>query len=220
MKMSKLLILSSIFLRLISLTTSEYDFVSPPFLDCSAVRYEMVDCVSYLTDDSKRTTPEASCCSGFETVLGTDFNCMCEAIKTIAAAGIDFNAERAMALPSACNVSVPPLTSCRSFRLDVHAVSAAPEFAPANSPQQWPWSDAPPPTSPSNPPNSLPMGSRKSATSEPPRSFKTPAPKSSNPPNAVPESSMTSAPKPSRSGATTYSKTSSFIVLIFMMLFA
>lgn len=83
-----------------------------PSKDCSVVIYDMADCVPYLSDDSKQTKPDHSCCSGFETVIETNADCICEALKKSGQMGIQLNLTRAMALPSACGVSPSPLNSC------------------------------------------------------------------------------------------------------------
>ncbi|KAK9270320.1 hypothetical protein L1049_025898 [Liquidambar formosana] len=109
-----------------------------PATDCSTIIYDMVDCISFLSDGSKETKPDASCCSGFKSVLKTDPHCICEAIKDSDEMGIELNITKAMTLPSACRVSAPPLSNC--------GIPVAPGATPAHPPKS-PRKSAPSPSS-------------------------------------------------------------------------
>ncbi|XP_040365781.1 non-specific lipid transfer protein GPI-anchored 11-like isoform X2 [Rosa chinensis] len=81
--------------------------------DCSKVIYAMSDCIPFLSDGIKTTTPERSCCSGFETVVKTGPDCGCEFFESTANLGIHLNMTKAMTLSSACGINnAPPLTNC------------------------------------------------------------------------------------------------------------
>ncbi|GFQ00290.1 non-specific lipid-transfer protein-like protein at5g64080 [Phtheirospermum japonicum] len=69
---------------------------------------------------------EGTCCSGLETVLKTDAQCLCETFRNSAQLGITLNMTKALALPAACHVSAPAATNC--------AVSTGIGAAPALSP--------------------------------------------------------------------------------------
>lgn len=86
---------------------------SPSSSDCSQVIYAMSDCIPFMSDGSKTTTPEGSCCSGYKTVLKTGADCVCESIESSADLGIPLNMTKAMTLSSACGINnAPPLTNC------------------------------------------------------------------------------------------------------------
>ncbi|XP_061988747.1 non-specific lipid transfer protein GPI-anchored 11-like isoform X2 [Rosa rugosa] len=86
---------------------------SPSRSDCSKVIYAMSDCIPFLSDGIKTTTPERSCCSGFETVVKTGPDCGCEFFESTANLGIHLNMTKAMTLSSACGINnAPPLTNC------------------------------------------------------------------------------------------------------------
>ncbi|KAM5575818.1 non-specific lipid transfer protein GPI-anchored 11-like [Rosa sericea] len=86
---------------------------SPSSSDCSKVIYKMSDCIPFLSDGIKTTTPVGSCCSGFETVVKTGPDCGCEFFESTANLGIHLNMTKAMTLSSACGINnAPPLTNC------------------------------------------------------------------------------------------------------------
>ncbi|KAL2468064.1 Bifunctional inhibitor/lipid-transfer protein/seed storage 2S albumin superfamily protein [Forsythia ovata] len=115
-----------------------------PVVDCSNLIYDMVDCISYLSVGGGENKPEKSCCSGFKTVLETDSDCICVALKSSASMGIDVNMTSAMALPSACGINAPPLNCNISTS---PGTSPVPGASPVNPPPV----NAPAPTSPNSP---------------------------------------------------------------------
>ncbi|XWS23858.1 hypothetical protein CRYUN_Cryun28dG0051300 [Craigia yunnanensis] len=72
----------------------------------------MADCLSFLSNDSTEEKPTPSCCSGFKAVLKSNAECFCEALKSNAELSIDVNLTKAAILPSACQVSAPPISKC------------------------------------------------------------------------------------------------------------
>uniref|UniRef100_A0A2N9G859 Bifunctional inhibitor/plant lipid transfer protein/seed storage helical domain-containing protein n=1 Tax=Fagus sylvatica TaxID=28930 RepID=A0A2N9G859_FAGSY len=145
-----------------------------------------MDCVPFLSNGSEKTKPEVSCCSGFETVLNTNAECICEAIISSAQMGIYFNVTKTMAMPSTCGMSTPP------FQCDINppspSLSPSPEIAPPN----------PPKLSPKSSPKSAPAPKSPKPHTPVPPSSKTPTPLPSGAP--LPPSSKT--PTPSSSGGT------------------
>ncbi|KAE9591852.1 hypothetical protein Lal_00038731 [Lupinus albus] len=95
-----------------------------PTLDCSTIILTMSDCLSFVTNGSKTTKPEGSCCSGLKPVLKTAPTCLCEAFKSSSQFGVVLNVTKAVSLPSACKVSAPSVSNC--------ALSETPAAAPAN----------------------------------------------------------------------------------------
>ena len=78
--------------------------ISPsPSMSCSTIIYDMAECISFLSNGSTEEKATPPCCSGFKSVLKTNAECICEALKS----SIDVNLTRAATLPSACQVSAP-----------------------------------------------------------------------------------------------------------------
>ncbi|CAK9174261.1 unnamed protein product [Ilex paraguariensis] len=167
-----------------------------PSAGCDTLIFEMVDCLSFLSNGGNETVPEASCCDGFKVVLDTDSECICEALKSSADLGVSVNMTKAAALPSDCGVSAPPLSS----------FSSAPGAAPGMS--NPPTVNAPPPESPALPPT---------ASAPPPKSTNPPVPSPTvNPstpaPSILPRGGAAPAQSPANSGA--YTTFASLAVLI------
>ncbi|KAL9357412.1 hypothetical protein Peur_050665 [Populus x canadensis] len=101
-----------------------------PSADCTDVAFDMLDCITYLSDGSEAAKPTASCCAGFEAVLSLDAECLCFALKHSADFGVAVNLTRAAALSSKCGVSAPPLSKC--------GISVPATGAPANPPSSVP----------------------------------------------------------------------------------
>ncbi|XP_057468646.1 non-specific lipid transfer protein GPI-anchored 11-like isoform X2 [Actinidia eriantha] len=112
---------------------------SPAGADCTSLIYNMVDCISYLSAGSNQMTPDPACCSGFKTVLETNAECICEGFKSSVDLGIAIDMSKAMALPSACGVSAPSISSC-------DAIPPAAKDAPAPESAEPPAANAPAPT--------------------------------------------------------------------------
>lgn len=83
-----------------------------PSGDCSEVIYNLSDCLDFLSKGSNHTKPGSNCCSGFESVVKSNFHCICEAIKSSSDLGLDLNLTRAFTLSSDCAISAPPLNKC------------------------------------------------------------------------------------------------------------
>ncbi|XVE95350.1 hypothetical protein REPUB_Repub02eG0089300 [Reevesia pubescens] len=178
-----------------------------PSLSCTSIIIEMADCLSFFTNESMEEKPTPSCCSGFKTVLKTNAECICEALKSSAELGVDLNFTKASTLPSLCHVSTP-ISNCD--------VSSSPGPVPATAP----------------PPRlrrlkQLTMFVCYITAANPPTSG-TPSPNSPEAP-AIPESSVTPtpstaadevathAPTPVLSVSGTYSLSACFFVLISML---
>ncbi|KAF3445770.1 hypothetical protein FNV43_RR10947 [Rhamnella rubrinervis] len=132
----------------------EYDIQNAPSMapssdDCSVIVYAMSDCVSFLSDGSSDTEPDHPCCSGLETVVETNADCICEAFTMSSQMGIQLNMTRVLALPAACGVPAPPLNDCH--------IPQPPQSSPSNGelpPQSSPSNGNPPEMSPKSAPSS------------------------------------------------------------------
>ncbi|CAI0628067.1 unnamed protein product [Linum tenue] len=84
-----------------------------PAADCSTVVLALSDCLTFVLNGSTTTKPEGTCCSGLETVLNTNADCLCQTFKSSGEMGIALNVTKALTLPSACKLKTPPMSSCQ-----------------------------------------------------------------------------------------------------------
>ncbi|KAG8491817.1 hypothetical protein CXB51_015028 [Gossypium anomalum] len=111
--MEKIYMVICIFMTSLVLAKSRLAPPASPSLSCSTAMYNMVDCVQFLSNNgSKDGKPAASCCAGLEKVLKSNPDCICEYIKNNAQLGANINATKAETLPSACQISAPPISQC------------------------------------------------------------------------------------------------------------
>lgn len=89
--------------------------IGAPTVDCMSLIYDMADCIAYLSVDGGEDKPDKSCCTGFKTILDTDSDCICVALKNSASLGIEVNMTSARALPSGCGIKAPPLNCISAF---------------------------------------------------------------------------------------------------------
>ncbi|CAK7347100.1 unnamed protein product [Dovyalis caffra] len=158
--MKRSLVIACILATLTVLANSEHHGSPPnspapaPSVDCTDVSFDMLDCITYLSDGSNVAKPTDSCCAGFEAVLSLDSECLCFALKHSADFGVAVNLTRAAALSSLCGVSGPPLSKC--------GISVPPTGAPATPPSSTPV-PAPPTESPPSPVIEPPTNNQPSA---------------------------------------------------------
>ncbi|RDX67677.1 Non-specific lipid-transfer protein-like protein, partial [Mucuna pruriens] len=97
-----------------------------PSVDCTNLALTLVDCLSFVSNDSTVKKPEGKCCSALKSVLNTAPNCLCEVFNSSAQFGVSLNLTKALTLPAACKLSTPSLANC--------ALSLSPAPAPAPGP--------------------------------------------------------------------------------------
>ncbi|KAJ6700670.1 BIFUNCTIONAL INHIBITOR/LIPID-TRANSFER PROTEIN/SEED STORAGE 2S ALBUMIN SUPERFAMILY PROTEIN-RELATED [Salix koriyanagi] len=107
---------------------------APSSVDCMNLLYSMVDCLSFVSNDSTSTKPEGKCCAALKTVLSTKAECLCEAFKGSAQLGL--NVTRALSLPSACKIHAPAASNCGSAISPSGAPAPAPGGSAASAPPQ------------------------------------------------------------------------------------
>ncbi|KAG6483315.1 hypothetical protein ZIOFF_059959 [Zingiber officinale] len=123
--------------------------------DCSNVLTDLLDCLSYVSNGSKTSSPSAGCCIGVADVVIGSPSCICDALKQARELGVELNTSRVLALPAACDVKAPEMR-CGG---EIPPASAPlPTRAPSPAPQS---SEAPslPPPSPISAPTLTPTGS-------------------------------------------------------------
>lgn len=115
--MEKFYMVICIFMTILVLAKSRLAPPASPSPSCSTSMYNMVDCVQFLSNNgSKDGKPSASCCAGLEKVLKSNPDCICEYIKNHAQLGANINVTKAKTLPSACQISAPPISQCDGKR--------------------------------------------------------------------------------------------------------
>ncbi|KAM4115894.1 hypothetical protein ACJW30_02G008300 [Castanea mollissima] len=91
---------------------------------CTNVIISMSPCLNYVTGNT--STPSSGCCSQLASVVRSQPQCLCQVLNGGSSSlGININQTQALALPGACNVQTPPLSSCNA---------ASPSNSPAGSP--------------------------------------------------------------------------------------
>ncbi|CAB77992.1 putative lipid transfer protein [Arabidopsis thaliana] len=104
----------------------------PSSSDCSTVIYSMMDCLGYLGVGSNETKPEKSCCTGIETVLQYNPQCICAGLVSAGEMGIELNSTRALATPKACKLSIAP-PHCGIITSGATTPGASPAKSPETS---------------------------------------------------------------------------------------
>ncbi|KAE8665435.1 hypothetical protein F3Y22_tig00112614pilonHSYRG00046 [Hibiscus syriacus] len=78
---------------------------------CSSVLLGLAPCLNYIMGSS--TTPASSCCSQLSSVVQSQPQCLCSALKGGGSSfGITINQTKALSLPGACKVQTPPVSRC------------------------------------------------------------------------------------------------------------
>ncbi|EEF45271.1 non-specific lipid transfer protein GPI-anchored 5 [Ricinus communis] len=92
---------------------------------CTNVLISMSPCLNYITGNS--STPSSQCCSQLSSVVRSSPQCLCQVLSGGGSSlGININQTQALALPGACNVQTPPISSCNA---------ASPAASPAGTPE-------------------------------------------------------------------------------------
>jgi hypothetical protein len=79
--------------------------------DCTNVLISMSPCLNYITGNS--STPSSQCCTQLASVVRSSPQCLCQVLNGGGSSlGINVNQTQAIALPGACNVQTPPISSC------------------------------------------------------------------------------------------------------------
>ncbi|CAN6464861.1 unnamed protein product [Victoria cruziana] len=94
---------------------------------------QLASCLSYITGSS--SSPDKSCCSGLESVVKSQPQCLCQVIGPNAGSlvGVPVNQTQALALPGACNVQTPSPTLCSAINGGAAAVPTASPSTPTTA---------------------------------------------------------------------------------------
>ncbi|XP_051142339.1 non-specific lipid transfer protein GPI-anchored 11-like [Andrographis paniculata] len=100
-----------------------------PGIDCFPYLINMSDCLSFVEKGSNLTQPEKGCCPELGQLVNTQPVCLCQLLSRPAQTGIPLDISRALKMPSACNVSAPPVSFCADVGVPV--ADSAPSEAPS-----------------------------------------------------------------------------------------
>jgi hypothetical protein len=90
--------------------------------DCTNVLISMSPCLNYITGNS--STPSSQCCTQLASVVRSSPQCLCQVLNGGGSSlGIEVNKTQAIALPGACNVQTPPISSCNGKELGTYFTS-------------------------------------------------------------------------------------------------
>ncbi|XP_020255260.1 non-specific lipid-transfer protein-like protein At2g13820 [Asparagus officinalis] len=81
---------------------------SPPSPSCSDKIMSMMDCLDYIQEGSNASSPAAKCCDELKSVVSTSPGCLCEGFRMASDLGIKIDMARALKMPLACSVPLPP----------------------------------------------------------------------------------------------------------------
>ncbi|CAL9160969.1 unnamed protein product [Musa hybrid cultivar] len=193
--MARIVVLATGFMAICALSFSPPGAASlspaPPPSDCSDIVSALMDCFSYVTNDSTTPCPSRSCCAGVADVVTESPECICQTLQEANDLGVAVNMTRALDLPAACSVKAP--------KIHCHASSpsAAPPSPPRPSPGPSP-SPRPSPAAPSPTPRPSPV---LSPPPSPPPATPSPTTPATPPPNSAVTPSPTPASAPMSSEA-------------------
>ncbi|KAK4763568.1 hypothetical protein SAY87_013006 [Trapa incisa] len=127
-----------------------------PGPDCSTILFSLADCLSYVQTGSNQTKPEKPCCPELVNLVTNSSVCLCKLLGDPKSTGFDIDVNRALKLPSACDVSTPPVSLCSVLGVPVFApISSEGSIAPDTGvPALAPTASESPPATGGNPPSS------------------------------------------------------------------
>ncbi|KAK4419701.1 Xylogen-like protein 11 [Sesamum alatum] len=101
-----------------------------PAPDCFQYLINLSDCLTFVEAGSNLTKPDPGCCPELGNLVNTQPVCLCELLGQPGQVGISIDVNRALKLPSACNVTTPPVSLCAAIGIPVGV--PAPSEAPSD----------------------------------------------------------------------------------------
>ncbi|GLJ07988.1 hypothetical protein SUGI_0079080 [Cryptomeria japonica] len=80
---------------------------------CTNVLSSLSPCVNYIL--GTQMTPSQGCCDALASVVEKNAPCLCQLVTGNNSLGIAINQTRALALPSLCKVTTPPVSLCQGI---------------------------------------------------------------------------------------------------------
>ncbi|XP_057802382.1 non-specific lipid transfer protein GPI-anchored 12-like [Salvia miltiorrhiza] len=106
-----------------------YPVAPAPALDCFTYLLNLSDCLTFVQEGSNLTEPDKGCCPELGNLVDTQPICLCQLLGDPSQVGISVDVDRALKLPSLCNVTTPPVSLCAAIGIPVSAL--APSEAPS-----------------------------------------------------------------------------------------
>ncbi|XP_042001655.1 non-specific lipid transfer protein GPI-anchored 11-like isoform X2 [Salvia splendens] len=124
--------------------------VPAPTLDCFPYLLNLSDCLTFVEEGSNLTQPAGGCCPELGNLVDTQPICLCQLLGDPSKVGIAVDLNRALKLPSLCNVTTPPVSLCAAIGIPVSALTPTEAPSPAFTPTEGPSSGGEETTSPSS----------------------------------------------------------------------
>ncbi|XP_047939010.1 non-specific lipid transfer protein GPI-anchored 11-like [Salvia hispanica] len=108
-----------------------------PELDCFPYLLNLSDCLTFVEEGSNLTQPAGGCCPELGNLVDTQPICLCQLLGDPSKVGIAVDLNRALKLPSLCNVSTPPVSLCAAIGIPVSlspSEAPSPAFTPTEGP--------------------------------------------------------------------------------------
>ncbi|KAI3419052.1 AAI domain-containing protein [Psidium guajava] len=96
----------------------------PAVDECLNNLMNLSDCLTYVEEGSKLTAPQKPCCGELASLVDNNPICLCELLSKADSFGFKIDLNRALKLPSVCNVATPPLSTCAEVGIPVGAPTA------------------------------------------------------------------------------------------------
>ena len=103
------------YLLMIAVTVGVATAQSPaPALDCFTYLLKLSDCLTFVEEGSNLSQPAPGCCPELANLVDTQPICLCQLLgdPSHSQIGISVDLNRALQLPSLCNVITPPVSLC------------------------------------------------------------------------------------------------------------
>ncbi|XP_030522692.1 non-specific lipid transfer protein GPI-anchored 12 isoform X3 [Rhodamnia argentea] len=104
-----------------------------PSADCSNSLLNMSDCLTYVEAGSNVTAPDEKCCPELAGMVENSPACLCQLIGKNNSFGIDIDVNRALRLPSACDVVTPPASLCAAVGVPISSEGPAAPGTPSSN---------------------------------------------------------------------------------------
>ncbi|KAG9138530.1 hypothetical protein Leryth_012877 [Lithospermum erythrorhizon] len=96
---------------------------------CMTTLLNMTDCLSYVSPGSNDTKPDKACCPELAGLVDSNPICLCKLLGQPDKIGISIDVQRALQLPSVCNVETPPVSTCAAIGIPVAAPTTSPTLS-------------------------------------------------------------------------------------------
>ncbi|XP_048136035.1 non-specific lipid transfer protein GPI-anchored 12-like isoform X2 [Rhodamnia argentea] len=107
-------VLAAVLLATVCSASAQMPAAAPgPAVDeCLNNLLNVSDCLTYVEAGSNLTAPEKPCCGELASLVDNHPICLCDLLSKGSSYGFNIDVNRALKLPSVCNVVTPPLSTC------------------------------------------------------------------------------------------------------------